>query len=127
MAHDDDDLTLWQKIGMGVFVLTIAFCSKEMVPGWEMIGLHLSRETFYVIAGVAGVIGGVAVTGRHWLAGLVGGPLAAIGALFALAWHLDSVQRSYSAEEVFLMLGGTIPGLAIGYLIYFLQLRVKAA
>jgi energy-converting hydrogenase Eha subunit B len=96
-----------------------------MVPGWGF-GLHISHALLFVIAIAAGVIGGALMGGRYFLAGIVGGGLASLGALLAQTTYLAMVDSTWNILLALLMVIGAAPGAIVGYNLARLQIRLAA-
>jgi hypothetical protein len=90
-----------------VAVLTLVFCSMEMVPGWGIFKLNWDRATFYLIVATTGALAG-SISAKRRLLGMAAGALAMMGALFCTALVLDHVQ---SVPKVVLVLAGGIGAL----------------
>lgn len=111
------------KVGLWVALLPNIFCSAEMVPGWGF-NLGLSHTLLYVIALTGGAIGGGLMGGRYFLAGIAGGLLGSLGALWAVVAYLAAVDTSYSAIMAIVALAGALPGIGLGIGLGYLQKRL---
>src|SRR5690349_4394794 len=103
-----------EKAAMWIFVLSNMFCATEMVPGWGIFHLGWPHETFYLIAAAGGLISGALFGRRYFIAGMIGGAVASVGALVAVAMYLDDVKTSHSAIMAVLAMVGALPGLGVG-------------
>jgi hypothetical protein len=110
-----------QLIGIFIFVITLAFCAKELVPGWSTFHLGWPNSTYYLIAAVSGAIGGALIGNRYLIAGLISGPIASAGALFMISWHLSWSDRTSNVIEVLFGALGCLPGLAVYGVLAFVQ------
>ena len=121
MASTDQHMPRLRIIGILVFVFPLAFCAKELVPEWNTFHLGWPDSTYYLIATVGGAIGMAMIGGRYFLPGLIGGPIAAAGALFVIAWHLSWSEWTSNVFEVLFGALGSLPGLAVFGVLAYVQ------
>jgi hypothetical protein len=104
----------WVRIiGIFIFVIPLAFCAKELVPGWNTFHLDWPPTTYYTIAAVSGALGWAMVGYRYFIPGLISGPLASLGALAVITWHLSWADWTSNVLELFFGAVGCLPGLAV--------------
>lgn len=113
MGATEQDMPRLRIIGFLVFVIPLAFCAHELIPGWNTFHLDWPNSTYYLIAAGSGAIGMAMIGGRYFIPGLVGGPIAAAGALFVIAWHLSWSEWTSNVFELLFGALGSLPGLAV--------------
>ena len=121
MAASEQGMPRLRLIGILVFVMPLAFCAKELVPDWNTFHLGWPDSTYYLIAAVSGAIGMAMIGGRYFVPGLIGGPIAAAGALFVIAWHLSWSEWTSNVFEVLFGALGSLPGLAVFGVLAYVQ------
>lgn len=124
MANNSSNFTTLQKAGLAVFVIGNIVASEEMVPGWGF-NMGLPRPALYALALVTGAVGGAMIAAGYVLPGIVGGTIASLGALWVTTMYLASVTTSHSAIMFLCGAAGSIPGIAIGFGLKFVQDKMR--
>lgn len=123
--EEEKEETLGQTIGGGLAGLSVVFCAMEMVPGWGFIGLDWPANTFYIIAGVCGAISGFLFAHESRIAGFAGGLAGEVGALFAIQFLLQHVNRANTLILVVVGIIGALPGFGIYWLLSTIQKSIS--
>src|SRR5262245_64853676 len=108
-------LSSWQTTGILLFVF---FCG---LPALEMngfgFGMDISLTTALISAAAGGVIGGILICPRPWLAGLIGGLLSGTVGMLAVYYYTQNRQQVSNIELVLIQGLASLPGVGIGYLL----------
>lgn len=110
-----------QAVGIGIFTFGLIFCSMEMAPSWGVFRLDWPPSTYYALMALFGGVAGCLIGRGYWLPGWVGGTVAGLGALAALAFFLEGTTRTHSAILILIAGIGSLPGVGIGFGLKALQ------
>ncbi len=113
----EENETALGQIGHILLGLSLVFCTMEIVPGWGFIGdafnLQWPPAVFYVIAGVAGAVGGFLIGGRYCVPGMIGFAIGAVCSVFAASLPLHRVQSIHTGILMLLAVLGLLPGMGV--------------
>lgn len=103
--------------GFGGLVVLLTISGYQATPGHEFIHLGWPKSVYFLIAGAAGATVG-AINARRRLPGMVAGAVAALGALWAIAFLFEHVpeipaNRIWAWVSVIALAFGIVPGLVM--------------